>query len=278
MAISNYTPTPIEVIHEINVDMSSPGVSQPIRLVQGDVSLPLILVKVTNSGEKIDLSVGYDEINLLIQNEKGYYKLNTIGYAYDNLNGVTGCYFRVTRDITTTVGTFEAHLQMISGSNESDFGYIHSITNVKVYVTKLASDELPPVPPPDPETPLINITELEELNTTWTDGKYVRYNTGAEIVNASYSCSDYIDLDGEYWYLIKYNAAPALLPQSTMLVAYMKTMNYAYESYISMNASYFGTGYCLFKPLPGTDMSIRVNCTTSQGYPKIYKVVNNEFN
>lgn len=266
MSIVTYEPLLAEIIHDITVDMTKPYTSQPIRLVQGDASLPIIRVEATNNGQKIDLSSGYDEINLIVQNGEDYIKLETLGYAYDYLQGVIGCYFRVPRQITTTPGTYSVCLQLIVAANS---GIAYSVTDVKLYVTKLASNELPPEPQPIPETPLVNLLNITKQTPTWIDGYYIR-NNGIETSSTAYSHTDFIGVPKGKYLLVKYKVAMPGLPGSCAMGAYTSALGVeTFSGYYQLNSSLWSSGYILLSPM-NDYMGVKVNVKISDGYPDIY--------
>ena len=103
---TNYTPTSEKIVHTVNADFVKSLVNEPIRLVQGDKTLPIIAVK---------LSIG--ELQYTIPNDASvylnvavntgvHYKIEAAGYNV--VNNETIVYFIVDSTLTDAFGTYKA--------------------------------------------------------------------------------------------------------------------------------------------------------------------------
>ena len=103
MSISIYTPTN-KIVHTARVDFVRRNIPSIIHLVQGDVTLPVIEIKMTNNNVKFDLisALNPTEINVRCMNSD-FSGVSTpiLGVSSDR----TSLYFEVPEEMTRVYGT-----------------------------------------------------------------------------------------------------------------------------------------------------------------------------
>lgn len=125
---ANYTVPANSVVHTVSADFIKSLVNEPVRLVQGDKTLPVIAVKLYINELQYTIPTGATAyLNVSINTTGVYYKIPAAGYNV--VNNETIVYFIVDDTLTDGFGTYKAIISVELSDSKVGSSYFNITIN-----------------------------------------------------------------------------------------------------------------------------------------------------